>query len=236
MNMNMPNVPASSGGSKPFYQIWIDALTKPSENTYSEMASSPSASVGKAYLWVFLTSLVSYFIVAVIEILITSLGFGGRGLGLSGLGGSLIGIICAVPFVAAIVGVVFLIGTAIIQWIASLFKGVGTFSQLAYVFSGISAPLTLVSSVLSIFYAIPFLGLCLWPLSILLFLYAVVLEIIGVKAVNKFGWGEAIGSVLLPAVVLGVVCGCVTIVSLMIMGPVIGNVFSSINQSLQGVP
>jgi hypothetical protein len=32
------------------------------------------------------------------------------------------------------------------------------------------------------------------------------------------------------------VCGCLVIGSLMVMGPAIGDVFSQMNQSLQGVP
>ena len=58
MNMNMPvsNAPMpSSGGSKSFFQVWIDALTKPNENTFAEIASSPNAKATTAYIWVFVT-------------------------------------------------------------------------------------------------------------------------------------------------------------------------------------
>ena len=239
MNVNMPmsNPPAPSpAGPKPFLQVWIDAVTKPVESTYSELAASPDASAGKAYLWIFLTALISYLVIFVIELLFAAIGLGGRGLGGRGLGGATIGIICLVPIFAGLAVLGFMIVTAIIQWVAKLFKGMGSYNQLAYVFGAFQAPMLLVSSVLSIFYAIPFLGLCLWPISILIFVFIIYMQIAGTKAVNKFGWGEAAGSVLLPGVVVGLICGCVVIGSLMIMGPIIGNVFSSINQSLQGVP
>ena len=45
---------------------------------------------------------------------------------------------------------------------------------------------------------------------------------------------EAVGSVLLPGLVIGFVCGCLVIAILMLLGPAIGDVFSTINQSLGG--
>lgn len=234
MSNQMSNAPMMPSGPKSFIQVWMDALTKPNEQNYADIAAAPGASAGKAYLWVFLTSLVSYFVIAIIQFAVT--GFGGNTQGSNEFTTSLVGLICVIPIGAAFIVLAFMIGTALVQWIAGMFKGVGTFGQLAYVFGAISAPVTLISSVLSLFYAIPFLGFCLWPVSIILSLYVLVLEIIAVKGVNRFGWGEAIGSVLIPGLVLGCLVGLCVFVALMALGPAIGNVFSTINQSLQSVP
>lgn len=233
MSVQMSNAPMSSGaGSKSFFQVWIDALTKPNERTYAEMAAAPGASAGKAFLWVFLTSLVSYFFVAVIQLAGFAIG-GQESIDLASL---LIGWIIAIPLLAVFMVISFIIGTALIQWVAGLFKGAGTFGQLAYAFGAIWAPVTLISSALSIFYAIPFLGLCLWPVSILLSLYYLVLEVVAVKGVNRFGWGQAVGSVFIPFLVLVCILAICFIVLLAVAGPAIGNVFSTINQSLQFAP
>jgi len=234
MSNQMSNAPMMSGGPKSFIQVWMDALTKPNEQNYADMAAAPGASAGKAYLWVFLTSLVSYFIIALVQFAVV--GLGGNAHGSRDLTTSLVSLICAIPIGAGFVVLGFMIGTALVQWVAGMFKGAGTFGQLAYVFGAISAPATLVSSLLSIFYAIPFLGLCLWPVSIILGLYVLVLEVIAVKGVNRFGWGEAIGSVLIPGLVLGCLVALCVFVALLALGPAIGNVFSTINQSLQSVP
>ncbi|MBI3738463.1 MAG: YIP1 family protein [Chloroflexi bacterium] len=234
MSNQMSNAPMMSSGPKSFIQVWMDALTKPNEQNYADMAAAPGASAGKAYLWVFLTSLVSYFIIALVQFAVA--GLGGNAQGSRDLTTSLVSLICAIPIGAGFVVLGFMIGTALIQWVAGMFKGAGTFGQLAYVFGAISAPVTLVSSVLSLFYAIPFLGLCLWPVSIIPGLYVLVLEVIAVKGVNRFGWGEAIGSVLIPGLVLGCLVALCVFVALMALGPAIGNVFSTINQSLQSVP
>ena len=234
MSNQMSNAPMMVGSPKSFIQVWMDALTKPNEQNYADMASAPGASAGKAYLWVFLTSLVSYFVIVVVQFAVA--GLGGNVQGSRDLTTYLVGLICAIPIGAAFIVLAFMIGTALVQWVAGMFKGVGTFGQMAYVFGAISAPVTLISSVLSIPYAIPFLGLCLWPVSIILSLYVLVLEIIAVKGVNRFGWGEAIGSVFIPGLVLGCLVGLCVFVAMIALGPAIGNVFSTINQSLQSVP
>jgi len=237
MNMNMPvaNAPTPSGGGpKPFYQVWISALTKPNEATYSEIASTPNAKPTTAYLWVFIGFLVEFVLSGLVSGSRYSgmLGqYGGSGLG-SGIVGTLITAICGGPILAVIATLFFAIGTAIIQWIAKMFGGQGTYNQLVYVFAAIATPFALIAGVLSLFAAIPYVGLCF---SIILFvaaLYVLVLNIIAVKGVNQFGWGQAAGSVLIPLVVILLVCGCLAGITALALGSAISNVFNSINQSL----
>lgn len=230
--MNAPISPAPSSPTS-FLQVWMNAITKPNEQTYAGIAASPDASPGKAYLWVFLATLINFSIAVAIQMLFQ--GFSGQSEEIRNmLGGSAIALICIVPVLAGLAVLSFMIITGLVQWIAGLFSGVGTFSQLAYARGAISAPITLISSVLSLFSAIPFLGLCLWPISILLLLYSAVLHIMAVKGVNRFGWGQAIASYLLPTVVLFGLCllPIVVIAVMRLMGPTIGNTFSTIQNSL----
>lgn len=230
-----PNIPVSPAPAVPtsVAEVWMKALTKPSEQTYAELANSPAANPNKAYLWVFLGALVDVGLSILIQAVFT--GASGSGPQLRDLvGGSMIALICVVPVLAVLAVLGFIISTALVQWVAGLFKGTGTYSQLAYVLGAISAPTALVSAVLSIFYAIPFLGFCLWPVGILLGIYVIVLSVTAVKGVNKFGWGQAIASYLLPTVVF---CGlCVlpiaVIAAMRLLGPAIGNTFSTIQNSL----
>jgi len=231
---NAPMSPVP-GGPTSFFQVWMNALTKPNEQTYAEIATSPDASPGKAYLWVFLAALVNFSIAFVIQALF--IGFGGQSEEITSmLGGSAIALICAVPILAGLQVLAFMIITGVVQWVAGLFKGVGTYGQLAYVFGAIWAPVLLVASVLSIFSAIPFLGLCLWPLSILLLLYVAVLSVIAVKGVNKFEWGQAAASYLIPLLVVVIIGFCLvpvmTIAVMRLLGPTIGDTFSTIQNSL----
>jgi len=125
---------------------------------------------------------------------------------------------------------------AIIQWIAKLFGGTGNYEKLLYAFAAITVPFTIVSSLFVLLGVIPFVGICTGVISFGLSIYALVLQVMAVKAINRFGWGQAAGSVLMPGCVVFILCACVVIGGLMLMGPMIGNVFSGINQSLQLAP
>src|ERR1700690_1923687 len=246
MNMNMPmsNAPTpSSGGSKSFFQVWIDALTKPSENTFAEIASSPNAKAMTAYIWVFVGYLVEFFLSALVRgatlgrysTFLQRYGLGsGSGFGGGGIAATLIGAVCGGPILAVIATVFFAIWTAIIQWVAKMFHGQGTNDQMAYAFAAIIAPFAIVSGVLTLFAAIPFVGLCFNAILAIAGIYVVVLNIMAVKGVNRFGWGEAIGSVFIPGLVIGLLCCCLIAVFSMAAGAGLKGLFQQLQQSGTG--
>ncbi len=236
MSNEVPNTPMLEPGPTPMFQTWINALTKPNERTYAEMAASPNAKATTAYLWV--------FIGALIEIILTVLAQGGamrammeqRGVGGNlpggGLGFALIGAICGGPIGAVITVLFFAIGVALVQWIAKLFGGRGTYDQLAYTFASIAAPFAVISGVFTLLGAIPFVGFCFRIVIGLAGLYVLVLEIMAAKGVNGFTWGAAAGSVLIPGAVVFLVCCCLAAGIAALSGAALGNIFSTINQSL----
>ena len=226
---NTPIFDSTPAAPEPFYKVWLKAVTKPNEQTYAEIANSSGASPTKAYLWLAISYIFTFFVSMLVFSFTSSSQYGDFG---EALGGSVIALICGAPIGAVIGLLIYALEVAIVQWVAKLFKGTGSYNQLIYAFAAFTAPLTLVSGVLSAFSLIPFIGLCFSIISIGIGLYSIFLMITAVKGVNKFGWGEAAGSVLLPGLVLIFVCGCLTIGILMLLGPVIGDVFSTINQSL----
>jgi len=230
---NIPVYDSTPPAPESFYQTWIKAITKSNERTFAEIANSPDAGPNKAYLWVFLSSLASFFLVMLTFTLGTSSSQYGVDIS-SMMGGSVIALLCAAPIGAAVMVLFFALDIAIIQWVAKMFKGTGSYNQLVYAVAAFSAPISLVSGVISSLSTIPSIGLCFSVISFGVGIYAIVLMVMAVKGVNKFGWGEAVGSVLLPGIVIGLLCGCLVIGILMLLGPVIGDVFSTINQSLGG--
>ncbi len=236
MSDQMPNAPMMPAGPTSFFQTWIPALTKPNEQTYASIAASPNAKATTAYLWVFLSSLVASLITLIVQGAtlrerLAASGVGADRLG-SGIGAILITLLCGTPIFAVIGTLFFAIGVAIVQWIAKMFGGKGTNDQLAYAFASISVPYSLISSVFILLSAIPFVGFCFRIILGLAGLYIIVLEIMAVKGVNQFGWGQAIGSLFIPILVVGLLCCCLLAVLGAAMGPMIGNIFSTINQSL----
>jgi hypothetical protein len=245
---NTPVTPPSSGKPGPagWLPVWIKAVTQPKEQTFVDITEHPDMSAKTAYIWVFIAGTISAIIQAFAAAIRAATGAASPfqnipGMeqylpqstgGGAGFGASLIGGLCASPFAGLLSIVFFALLVAIIQWIAKLFGGTGTYEKTLYAFAAIAVPYTIVSSLLSLLSAIPFVGICAGVISFGLFIYYLVLQVIAVKAVNRFGVGQAVGSVFIPGCVVFILCACVVIGGLMIMGPMIGNVFSGINQSL----
>ena len=248
---NTPITPPSSGAPGPagWLPVWIKAVTKPSEQTFIDITESPDANTRTAYIWIFLAGTLSGILQAISTTIRLAMGASSQfqipGLeqympqtssGGGGIGATLIGGLCGSPIAGVVSVVIFALLVAIIQWIAKMFGGTGTYDKLLYAFAAITVPFTIVSSVLTLFSAIPFVGLCFGVISLGLSLYALVLQVMAVKGVNRFGWGQAAGSVFIPGCTVFIICACVVFGSLMLLGPVIGNVFNGVNQGLQSVP
>ena len=238
-----PNTPMSPqpSGFASWADTWMDALTKPTEQTFSAMASHPDAMTnGRAFTWVFLAGTLAAMISGVLQAVLQMAGIAPQVPGLDELMGNAssgplvsLGIaLCASPISGGISVLFFAIYIGIIQWVAKMFSGTGTFSQLAYTMAAISVPISLITSILSPFGTLNVVGYCVNGISVLVGFYALFLQLTAVKAVNKFGWGQAVGSYFLPLILLVCICGCLVFAMLSALGPAVGDVFSQINQSL----
>jgi Flp pilus assembly pilin Flp len=245
MPSNSP-VMESKPGSAGWLPVWIKAVTKPNEQTFVEITEHPDMSSKTAYIWVFIAGTISGIIQAIATTVRMAMGvapqfqipgleqYAPQAAGPDGgaIGVSLITGLCVSPIAGLLSVLFFAIFVAIIQWIAKLFGGTGTYDKLLYAMAAISVPFTLVSSLLILLGVIPFVGFCFGILSFGLGIYALVLQVMAVKGVNRFGWGPAIGSVFIPFAVILIICACVVIGGLMLLGPAISNTFNQINQTL----
>lgn len=231
---------APTPGPAGWMQIWIKAVTKPSDKTFAEIVDQPGVSVQTAFIWVFIGGIISGISQALVSIIRNAMGTtpaipGFEQFSQSGAGGggsiffsAIIGL-CVSPIITV---VAFAISTALIQWVAKLFGGIGTFEKQAYAFASVSVPATVVMSILSILSVIPYVGACFGFLTFGVLVYLIVLNVMAVKGVNQFGWGQAVGSVFIPAIAIGLICGCLVAGSLMLLGPAINDAFNQINQGL----
>jgi hypothetical protein len=225
-------------------QTWTAAMTKPNEGTFARIAAQPGATASKAFLWVFVASILT----SLASLIAQAASFGGQSMMRQFLPPELarelpmgaapsIGfgtVICGAPVGAIFAVIGFAIVTGLIQWVAKMFGGVGSFEKLAYTFSAISVPYSVIAAVLAILGIIPFVGILTGLIGFALAIYVVVLEVLAVKAVHRLDTGKAAGAVLLPALVFFIIICCCVIAGLALMGPAIAEVFDSINQSLGG--
>jgi len=232
-----PNEPVVPESDQPMSMMdtWMAAITKPNEDTFARIVAQPGASSSKAFLWVFVASLITSFASAIAQ----TVGFAGRmeSIRLPVGGASPFGfgtIICGAPIGAVFAVLFFAISVALIQWVAKLFGGTGTFDKLAYAFSAVYMPYSVIAAVLTLLGIIPFVGILTGLIGLALFIYTIVLGVLAVKAVNGLDTGKAVGAVILPGLAIFLIICCCAIIAGVAMGTVFNEVFNSINQSLGG--
>jgi hypothetical protein len=240
------NTPVGSMGTPPgpsgWFQTWIKAISQPNEQAYIEIVNSPEATSKTAFIWVFIAGTLVALVQAIVRTIALVTGLGGQMPAIPGLeeylpagggvadpssvGFALISGICGAPFAGLLVIIMFALVVAIVQWIAKLFGGTGSFEKLAYGFAASYVPITVVSTIFSFITIIPYVGLCGSVLSLLLGLYSLYLQITATKAVNGFGWGQAAGSVLIPGLVIFSLCCCLVFGLAMALGASFGQGFT----------
>ena len=209
---DMPSAPMQESTASSPLQVWQKALTRPNEQTFVEIASSPNAKASTGYIWMFVAYLIQIFLAALVQNRLlstyaTQYGFGDL-FANQGFGSVLFGAICSAPIGAAIATLFFALSVFIIQWLARMFGGKGTSDQLAYAMAAILAPYLVISGIVTLFSAIPYVGLCISAILALGGLYILVLEVMAVKGVNQISWGAAIGSLLIPVLAIAFLCAC----------------------------
>jgi hypothetical protein len=224
---NAPMLPPPSGVSE-WFSVWRDAITRPNEQTFVRLAQSPNAKTTTALLWIFLGSLVSSLLAlpaqgALMRQMMQSMGLEEQGF--PAAGGGLMTVICGAPIGAVISVVLFAIVVGIVQLLARMFGGKGTFDQLAYSIAAIVTPFYFVSGVLGLLSAIPYAGVCFGLLGIAAAIYVLVLEVMAVKGVNQFGWGQALASMLLPVFAIACCFGIGIVGLFQALGPEFRDMF-----------
>lgn len=229
----LSNEPVFPESEQPMSMIdtWKAAFTQPNEGTFARIVAQPGASASKAFLWVFVASLITSFASFIAQVA----GYGrqmetlrqflppefARELPVGAETSFGIGtIICGAPIGAIFAVLFFAIGVALVQWAAKLFGGTGTFDKLAYAFSAINVPYAVIAAVLTLIGIIPFVGILTGLIAIALSVYTIVLGVLAVKAVHGLDTGKAVGALLLPLVAIFLLVCCCAIAIAAFLVPV----------------
>lgn len=102
---NAPMLPPPSGFSE-WVTVWRDALTRPGDQTFARIGLSPNAKASTGLLWVFLGSLVNFFLASLVQGRLMTQMMQNPDLGIEGVpaavGGGLLTAICGAPIGALI--------------------------------------------------------------------------------------------------------------------------------------
>jgi len=244
MPSNLPVMDEPKPGPAGWFQVWKKAVTKPNELTFIEITDGPEATSKTAFIWVFIAGTISMILQAILQAIYSATGTmpqlpipgleqympPSSGGDVASAGISFVVSLCLSPFVGLLSIAFFALFAAVVQWIAKMFGGVGTFDKLAYALAAISFPFTIISGVFSLFTAIPYVGGCFGFITFGLSIYILVLQVMAVKGVNRFGVGPAIGSLFIPGLVIFIFCCCLAAGAAALLGPMIGQSFNDLQQ------
>lgn len=194
------------------FNIWLRAITQPRLATYQAfLEEEPSPTFGKAAGWIAFAGLIAGFISGLLW-LIT-----GSGYVEWGLSNLVCGLIVA-P-IGAVIG--FAINSAILLAVAKALGGEGTFGQQSYVLAAANAPMSIILAFVAPLPAVgPILGL-------LVSIFYLWLSALALQAAHRYTAGRALVTLLAPVAIL-IAVACCTIALLTLMGPAVGDVFSTI--------
>ncbi len=191
-------VARGAGVSLPWYEVWLTALTRPNPQSYEVLLGDPEVGISRALIWAALTGLVAGALAILAQALIfNSLLAGLRPAQLGALDPNTftaILFLCGLPAfaVSAMLGV--LLSAGFTHLGARLFGGNRPLAEQVYLTAAYGSPIFVVSASLAF---IPLVNCLTLPLG----LYALFLNIVAVKAINRFGWGAATFAGLLPVLV-----------------------------------
>ena len=207
-----------AGQPMPWYQVWMQVITHPSRDSFRRILADPTARPARAFIWVAVISLIFGLLQAVLAQVLGVSPF--SQFGAEGVFTNAVCIAIAAP-IFSVIGLA--LGAAILRGIAALLKGAGNFNDLVYSLGAVQAPISIVSYLISLITTAVSGGgadlvnggprslatLCILPFSLALGVYAVVLEVLAVDTVEKFGTGKAVLTVLIPVIVVILLGVCV---------------------------
>lgn len=203
------NTAISQSNHISFFKVMFEAIAHPSTGNYRNLARNSEASVGKAYLWVAITALVSSIISALVGSYFpenTSLNYLyavgdwlgrilGSALRTTGIGGTTTALLLGVLQVVIFAVISFAITSGSLHLVARLLGGKGDYSKLAFLLAAISAPFTIYSGLAL---SLSFLN-CV---ELVLGLYAIVLHVLVIYVVYQFSLGKAVGTWLMGSTMM----------------------------------
>jgi hypothetical protein len=183
---------------RPFiwYEVWQRALMQANADSYTALLRDPLASPGRAYWWVFMAALITGMVSLVNPSVMAALNQFEQ---LQG-GENFSTIVAVILVVLVPVGAVFsilglMLEAAIYDLLSKSFGGSGNFSRTVYLLGAYTAPLSIITGILSI---IPFINCLTLPLAF----YSFWLSVLSVQAAQRLNGGRATIVILIPGLIV----------------------------------
>ena len=221
-----PAATAPTAPNSKWYEIWMDVWTHPGEEAFWDILKEKDHSATRGFIWIAVTSL----IVAVVNIIgyvpisrsISSQFENAQNAAIFNIGSVFTYGICLL-ILTPIIGVIGVaISTGIYHLISRLFKSTGTYSDLVFCMAAVSAPTSIIVSLIALpqlllsnFPAIFWLvAICFGIVAVVLAIYAIVMQVNAIRGAEKIGTWQAVLTIFLPVIIIGVLTACCLVITI----------------------
>lgn len=216
----------STGNIYTWQEVWRLVLTKPSEETFEEILGDPEGGMNRAIIWMSVAGVaigIGYFLYFVLQSFLSFASFGTETDGAGFLGLTVATLICLIPFIAIGTVIGFIINTGLIHLFAKhLLKGKGDFDDLAYASAAHQAPIYVIMASTIWIPCLNFL------IGMALGIYRLILDIMAIKSVYRFGWLEAIIAYFAPSLIFSFFGCCIIFFVFASLGTAINSSFDNL--------
>jgi hypothetical protein len=217
----MEALPVQTSVPRKWYEIWWAILRHPGKETFRSILEEPNATYSRGFIWIAVVTLITAVVISLASFpLMKSLTKGSSDVFLNS------GIFIIILFAEVILAPLFAIagmalGAAIYHGIARLFGGMGQWGQLVFCLAAITAPFSLLSAAINLV-TLPFtawfpsnfsslVSCCVTPFALALGIYALVLQVIAIDAVENIGTWKSVATIFIPVIIVIVLTVCCTL-------------------------
>ncbi len=129
----------------------------------------------------------------------------------------------------------FYVSNGIYYLLARLFGGKGSFGTQTYLVSLFIVPVTLITGVLSLLSAIPCVNIITGLLILGVSIFSLVLYVRVIAASHNLDTGKSIAVILIPMVLMFLLLCCLSVAGILLLGPVMEEIFEEIMWELQNM-
>jgi len=226
----MEALPPQPSAPRKWYEIWWAILRHPGKETFQSILQEPNATYSRGFIWTAVVTLITSLVIGLASLPLIRTLPGNSSELFANSSIFIVILVLEIIFAPLLAIAGMAIGAAIYHGIARLFGGVGQWGQLVFCLAAISAPFALLSAALNLVTA-PFTmwfpsaygslaSCCVGPFALALGIYALVLQVIAIDAVESIGTWKSVATFFIPAIILVVLTICC---SLTILVPLVSS-------------
>jgi len=201
-----------------WYEIWWAVLRHPRKETFRSILQGPNATYSRGLIWIAVVTLITAVVIglASLPLIRTLPGYSSDFNMNSSIFIVILGLEIVLAPLFAVAGMALM--AAIYHGIARLFGGMGQWGQMVFCLAAVSAPFALLSAAINLV-TLPFtawfpsdygslVSCCVGPFALALGIYALVLQVIAIDAVENIGTWKSVATFFIPAIIMIVLTIC----------------------------